>query len=75
LICKVYPIYGEKGTDGEYSLCTHDHPNAEIVGHALFDADGTQYFCAEQEQLKNLGIPVIPEPTFGFGLWLEGKPN
>jgi hypothetical protein len=75
LICKVYPVYGEKGPDGEYWLCTHDHPKAEIVGHSLFDADGTQYFCAEQEQLQSLGVPVIPEPTFGFDVWLEGKPN
>ncbi|MEX0723026.1 MAG: hypothetical protein WD053_04080 [Gracilimonas sp.] len=73
LIGKVYPVYAEKGSDGEYWECKPSHKNAEVVSYLVADHNGNEYYC-DAEELKKIGIKNQSSNTkIGFRRNEKGK--
>ena len=67
MICKVYPVYAEKGSDGLYWRCTFNHLNAELITYTLVDVNGKEYSCGNEKELQKLGINTSKrESSIGF---------
>jgi hypothetical protein len=66
VICKVYPVYVEKGEDGSLWSCTADHPNATLLTYTLIDVNGQEYSCGKEPELQKLGITAIQKKPMGF---------
>jgi hypothetical protein len=66
LICKIYPVYAEKGADGSHWRCTFDHPNAILFSYVLEDVKGNKYSCGKERELKKLGIVTGTPRAVGF---------
>ncbi len=66
IICKVYPIYAENGSDGNFWICTHEHDKAVLITYTLVDVSGTEYSCGKEKELLKLGIVTSQPSPMGF---------
>lgn len=68
-VLAAYPFYAVPDNKGQLWRCLPEHEGAKLVSYLLLYADGQEFTCGNEEELKKIGLslfPAQPERSIGF---------